>query len=56
MNHLELEVRGKDATYSVNGIIIGELELYEEFTPRESGLYVFGTQAVVFKSVRIEER
>jgi hypothetical protein len=48
-------VCGKDASYLVNGIMIGELEFYDGFTPKELGLYVFGTQAVVFKSVSIEE-
>jgi serine/threonine protein kinase len=56
INNLKLEVRVKDATYLVNGTVIGKFKLYDGFVPNETGLYIFENQAVVFKSIRIEER
>jgi hypothetical protein len=46
----------KDATYLVNGMVIGKFKLYDGFVPKEIALYIFENQAVVFKSIRIEAR
>ncbi len=54
--NLKLEVRGKDATYFVNGAVIGKFKLYNGFTPNMIGLFIYGKQKVVFKSIRIDAR
>jgi len=56
INNLKLEVRGKDATYFVNGAVIGRFILYDGFMPNEIGLFIYGKQKVVFKSIRIKAR
>lgn len=56
VSNLKLEVRGRDATYIVNGTVIGRFKLYDGFTPNMIGLFTYGKQKIVFKSIRIEER
>jgi len=56
VNNLKLEVRGKDATYLVNGTVKGKFKLYDGFMLNKIGLIVCGKQKVVFKSIRIEAK
>ena len=56
VSNLKLEVRGKNATYLVNGAVIGKFTLCDGFTPNMIGPFTFGKQKVVFKSIRIDAR
>ncbi len=56
VNKLKLEVRGKNATYLVNGTVIGTFLLVDGFIPINIGVIVEGKQAAVFRSILIEEK